>query len=241
MKTEYWRLKIWMLAAVLLLVCCGEPAARAQRMFSFDGAIVDKPTMGTPAVGAVKMWDGSKWVFGTALVAGPTNQFGSLIIYGSTIGVGFSITNNADGNYLWSLPGAGLSGDVGFWVIGTNVTMVARTNVYEFALGDETTAITTGTAKLTWRAPFAFTIKDVRASLGTVSSSGLPTVNIKESGTTIFSTKLTIDASEKTSTTAATPYVLSDTSIADDAEITFDIDVAGTGAAGLKVKIYYTR
>jgi hypothetical protein len=124
---------------------------------------------------------------------------------------------------------------------GTNLTATFVPMVYEFALSDETTAITTGTAKVTWRAPHAMNITDVRASLSTVSSSGLPTVNIKESGTTIFSTKLTIDANEKTSTTAATAYVLSDSSIADDAEITFDIDVAGTGAAGLKVKIFYTR
>lgn len=115
------------------------------------------------------------------------------------------------------------------------------TNVYEFALSDETTAITTGTAKLTWRAPHALTVVSLRASLSTVSSSGTPTVDINEGGTTIISTKLTIDANEKTSTTAAAAYVLSDSAIADDAEITFDIDVAGTGATGLKVKIYYTR
>jgi uncharacterized protein DUF5907 len=120
-------------------------------------------------------------------------------------------------------------------------THTSITNIYEFALSDETTAITTGTAKLTWRAPHAMTIKDLRASLTTVSSSGIPTVDINEGGTTIISTKLTIDANEKTSTTAAAAYVLSDSSIADDAEITFDIDVAGTGATGLKVKIYYTR
>ena len=47
--------------------------------------------------------------------------------------------------------------------------------------------------------------------------------------------------SEKTSTTAATAAVISDSAIADDAELTFDIDTAGTGAAGLKVRIYYTR
>lgn len=110
--------------------------------------------------------------------------------------------------------------------------------VYEFALSDETTAITTGTAKLTWRAPRALVVTNLRASLSTASSSGIPTVDINEAGTTILSTKLTIDANEKTSVTAATPYVLSDTVIADDAEITFDIDVAGTGATGLKVKIY---
>jgi hypothetical protein len=109
------------------------------------------------------------------------------------------------------------------------------------AVGDETTAITTGTAKVTFRMPYAFTLTDCRASVNTVSSSGLPTVNIKESGVTIFSTKLTIDASEKTSTTAATPYVFSDTSLADDAEMTIDIDVAGTGAKGLKVILYGYR
>lgn len=111
----------------------------------------------------------------------------------------------------------------------------------QIAVGDETTAITTGTAKVTFRMPYAFTLTDCRASLNTVSSSGTPTVNIKESGTTIFSTKLTIDANEKTSTTAATPYVFSDTSLADDAEMTIDIDTAGTGAKGLKVILYGYR
>lgn len=117
----------------------------------------------------------------------------------------------------------------------------AITNIYEFALSDEGTALTTGTAKLTWRAPHAMTLKNIRASLTTSSSSGIPTVDINEAGSTILSTKLTIDASELTSTTAAAAFVMSDTAIADDAQITFDIDVAGTGATGLKVKIYYQR
>lgn len=103
------------------------------------------------------------------------------------------------------------------------------------AVGDETTAITTGTAKVTWRMPYAFTLTAVRASLTTASSSGIPTVDINEAGSTILSTKLTVDQGEKTSTTAATAAVISDTSLADDAEMTIDIDVAGTGAAGLKV------
>lgn len=102
---------------------------------------------------------------------------------------------------------------------------------------DETTAITTGTAKVTFRAPFAFTVTAVRASLTTGSSSGIPTIDINEAGTTILSTKLTIDANELTSVTAATQAVISDSAIANDAQITIDIDVAGTGAAGLKVWI----
>lgn len=105
----------------------------------------------------------------------------------------------------------------------------------------ESTTLTTGTAKRTFRMPFAFTLTGVRASVSTVSSSGLPTVDINEGGTTILSTKLTIDANEYTSTTAATAAVISDASLADDAEMTIDIDVAGTGAKGLKVYMYGYR
>lgn len=105
------------------------------------------------------------------------------------------------------------------------------------ALGDETTAITTGTAKTTFRMPCAVTLTEVRASLTTASSSGIPTFDINEGGTTILSTKLTIDANETTSTTAATAAVISDAALADDAEITFDVDVEGTGAAGAKITL----
>jgi hypothetical protein len=116
-----------------------------------------------------------------------------------------------------------------------------QTDAFIIAISDETTAHTTGTAKVTFRAPYAFTITGVKGSLTTVSSSGIPTWDINETGTTILSTKLTIDASEKTSTTAATAVVISDTAIAADAEITIDIDTAGTGAAGGKVTIIHTH
>ncbi len=113
--------------------------------------------------------------------------------------------------------------------------------VLEYALSDETTTITTGTSKLTVRMPFAFRLAEVRSSLAAASSSGLVTVDINEGGASILSTKLSIDATEKTSTTAATPAVISDVNLANDAEITFDIDAAGSGAKGLKVKMLGTR
>ena len=113
----------------------------------------------------------------------------------------------------------------------------APTESLIIAVGDELTAITTGTAKVTFRMPYAFTLTSVKASLTTVSSSGTPTIDINEGGTSILSTKLTIDASEKTSVTAATAAVISDPNLAADAEMTIDIDVAGTGAAGLKVTL----
>jgi hypothetical protein len=117
----------------------------------------------------------------------------------------------------------------------------AKTEFFSFAVSDETTNLTTGTAKLTFRMPFAFTLSAVRASLSTASSSGLVTIDINENGISVFSTGLTIDATEKTSTTAAVAAVISDSSLADDAEMTIDIDAAGTGARGLKVTLIGVR
>lgn len=120
-------------------------------------------------------------------------------------------------------------------------TNVKTTESLVIAASDETTALTVGTGKVTFRMPYAFTLTAVRASLTTVSSSGVVTVDINEGGVSILSTLLTIDANEKTSTTAATPAVISDTALADDAEITVDIDGAGTGAKGLKVVLIGRR
>jgi len=103
------------------------------------------------------------------------------------------------------------------------------------AISDETTAIATGTGKLTFRFATQVYLLQVRANLNTVSSSGAPAFDVNEAGVSIFSTTLTIDASEKSSETAATPAVISDPNIADDAEMTVDIDTAGTGAKGAKL------
>lgn len=112
-----------------------------------------------------------------------------------------------------------------------------RVQVIPIACSDETTALTAGTAKVTFRMPFAFTLTAVRASLTTAQTSGAVfTVDINEAGVSILSTKLTIDNTEKSSVTAATAPVMSDTALADDAEITIDIDQVGDGTAkGLKV------
>jgi hypothetical protein len=121
-------------------------------------------------------------------------------------------------------------------IAGSNIRPVESLII---ACSDESTALTAGTGKVTIRMPYAFTVTAVRASLTVAQTSGsIFTVDINESGTTIISTKLTIDNTEKTSTTAATPPVISDASLADDAEITVDIDQIGDGTAkGLKVML----
>lgn len=96
-------------------------------------------------------------------------------------------------------------------------------------------ALAAGAAKDTRRAPFKCKITAVRASLWTAQAAdgggGILTVNIKESGVSIFSTKITIDNTENTSVTASIPAVISDSVMADDAEVTLDVDQIGDGSA----------
>ena len=131
-------------------------------------------------------------------------------------------------------------------VTGANIKSLAQSGLpveLVVAASDETTALTTGTAKVTFRMPHAMTLTGVRASLSTAQASGsIFTVDINEGGTSVLSTKLTIDNAEKTSTTAAIPAVISDNALADDAEITIDIDQIGDGTAkGLKVTLIGER
>lgn len=103
---------------------------------------------------------------------------------------------------------------------------------------DETTALTAAAGKVTFRAPYAFTVTALRCSVNTAPTGATILVDVNESGTTIISTKLMIDATEKTSTTATTPYVISDSAIADDAEISIDIDQIGSTIAGAGLKVW---
>ncbi|NIU01451.1 MAG: collagen-like triple helix repeat-containing protein, partial [Nitrosopumilaceae archaeon] len=62
-------------------------------------------------------------------------------------------------------------------------------------------------------------------------------VDINEDGVSILSTKLTIDATETTSKTSATPAVISDANLADDAEVSIDVDQIGSTVAGAGLKV----
>jgi hypothetical protein len=131
------------------------------------------------------------------------------------------------------------------WMISENggdyVKMTQE--VLEYAISDETTAITTGTDKLISHAPFDFLLFEVIGGLSVVSSSGAPQFDVNKNGSTVFSTPLTIDANEETSITAATPAVLTANPLqfTKGDKISFDIDTAGTGAKGAKVQLIIAR
>ena len=114
----------------------------------------------------------------------------------------------------------------------------ANTTSFILACSDETTAISDTGTVLTFYMPYDYTVVSVRASLTTTSSSGTPTVDISEDGTSIMTaTKITIDPGDLISTDSATQPVLTDTALADEAKITIDVDVTGTDATGLKCYI----
>tara|TARA_R110002020_G_scaffold13205_1_gene47658 strand:- start:724 stop:1557 length:834 start_codon:yes stop_codon:yes gene_type:complete len=114
---------------------------------------------------------------------------------------------------------------------------VSRAESFIISASDETSDLTTGDDKVNFRMPYAFTLTDIRASVSTAPVGSVITVDVEDGGTTILSTLITIDAGEKTSTTAATPPVISDTALADDAEISVNIDTIGSGTAGAGLKV----
>ena len=124
---------------------------------------------------------------------------------------------------------------------------VTQSRALEVACSDEGTALTTGTAKITFRMPFAMTLNagesGVRASLtGAGSTSGTTTVDINEGGSTILSTKCTVDDGDLTSVGASSAVVVSDVNLADNASITVDVDAVTGGAdeTGLKIQLIGT-
>ncbi len=107
------------------------------------------------------------------------------------------------------------------------------------AASDETTSLTVGTGKITFRVLDAFTLSAVRIAVNTAPTGSTLIVDVNKNGVSIFSTRVTIDASEKTSVTAAVAAVLSTTSFAADDEISIDIDQIGSTIAGAGLKVAF--
>ena len=122
----------------------------------------------------------------------------------------------------------------------SNKTLTYASNTIDFCtppiwFGDQYSNLTTGTNKGYYTIPGnqTFTVTSVTGKLITAGTGAtLVTIDVNESGTSILSTRLTFDASETSSTTAATPAVISDSSIAADATISVDVDSVGNTTPG---------
>ena len=104
------------------------------------------------------------------------------------------------------------------------------------------TAVTTGNGKVIMVIPLelnGMNLTQAEAMVSTVSSSGLPTIQIRNvtDSVDMLSTRITIDATEYTSYDATARSAVDGThdDVATGDRIAIDVDVAGTGAKGLEI------
>jgi hypothetical protein len=97
---------------------------------------------------------------------------------------------------------------------------------------DQTTDWTTGLkVTFTWRFGTT-TLSSTPIDCVTAPTGSAAQFDVKKNGTTIYSTKPTIDAGETSTGTAATPAVLSTTSLANGDIVTIHIDQVGSTIKG---------
>lgn len=106
--------------------------------------------------------------------------------------------------------------------------------------------LTTGDGKAYFRVPIEmneWSLIRVAASVSTVSSSGTPTIQIRNATQSVdmLSTSITIDANENDSKDAATPVDINidNSTVVEGDQVNVDVDVAGTGAKGLFVSLTF--
>ncbi len=154
------------------------------------------------------------------------------------------LTNNVGSSFT----GGTVSGSTTF-TNGLSANTISATtyqnipSVIQISCSDEITALVTGTTT-TFRMPYNMLLTEVRGSLTTAQVSGsIFTVNVLSGGTTILSTLLTINNTEKTSKAVGTTQpVISTPNLIDDSEISVRITQIGNGTArGLKVTLIGNR
>jgi len=128
--------------------------------------------------------------------------------------------------------------DKDYWLAGLDDIK----NNYFFAGSDETSNLVASgaTPVFTDYLPYAISVSAVMINVNTAPTGANIIVDIKKNGTTIFTTPISIDATENTSLTAATPYVLNGAiSFAQGDKIEAFVTQVGSTVAGkgLKVKI----
>lgn len=112
-------------------------------------------------------------------------------------------------------------------------------------------SLSTGDNQIVFTIPLELngkSLSTVGAHIYTVSSSGLPTFMIHKKAIAddavvdMLSTRITIDANERDSSTAETAAVIAtdgNQTVATGDEVWIDVDVAGTGTKGSEVRMYF--
>ena len=145
-----------------------------------------------------------------------------------------------------SVTGSGTHTD---WTVTLSAAVIGSDlgkRVIQVKVIDDLTTLTTGDGKVIFLVPQelnGYNLVGANAFVTTVSSSGTPTVQIRNvtDAVDMLSTRITIDASEYTSYTAAAAAVVDATydDVATGDRLAVDVDVAGTGAKGLGIVLTF--
>lgn len=127
--------------------------------------------------------------------------------------------------------------------------VLALPRIFSISVTDpQGAALTVGNGQAYIRIPVTlngYNLTGVAAHVTTASTSGLPTIQIRNvtDAVDMLSTRITIDANEKDSSTAATAAVINTANddVATGDELRIDVDVAGTGTKGLIVDLTFTK
>jgi hypothetical protein len=112
-----------------------------------------------------------------------------------------------------------------------------NTTSFVIACSDESTDLVIGDDKAQIRLPFQFELTSISANVNTAPTGSTISIQVQEDGSDILSTPITIDVSETTSESAATPPVISDSTLAANSIISIDLDQIGSSTAGTGLKI----
>ena len=114
------------------------------------------------------------------------------------------------------------------------------TTSFVVACSTETDDLTTGDDKVQFRMPFQFELTSIVANVNTASTGADINVQVQEDGSDIMSgVGITIDATETTSSTSATPPTITDSTLASNSIISIDLDQVGSTLAGTGLKINF--
>lgn len=145
-----------------------------------------------------------------------------------------------------SVTGSGTHTD---WTVSLSAAVIGSDlgkRVIQVKVIDDLTTLTTGDGKVIFLVPQelnGYNLVGANAFVTTVSSSGTPTIQIRNvtDAVDMLSTRITIDANEYTSYTAAAAAVVDATydDVATGDRLAVDVDVAGTGAKGLGIVLTF--
>ena len=145
-----------------------------------------------------------------------------------------------------SVTGSGTYTD---WTVSLSAAVIGSDlakRVIQVKVIDDLTTLTTGDGKVIFLVPQelnGYNLTGANAFVTTVSSSGTPTIQIRNvtDSVDMLSTRITIDANEYTSYTAAAAAVVNTTydDVATGDRLAVDVDVAGTGAKGLGIVLTF--